>query len=85
MQEGLSNIARHSQATQANVRIVYQEREIQMQIGDNGKGFDLARTSSGLGIQLIHERLESIGGHVEIQSRPGGTWLNIRAPVQAHK
>jgi signal transduction histidine kinase len=81
----LSNIARHSQATQAHVSIVYQEREIQIQIGDNGKGLDLSRASSGLGLQLIHERLESIGGHVEIQSRRGdGTWLMIKAPVQAH-
>jgi ligand-binding sensor domain-containing protein/signal transduction histidine kinase len=85
IQEGLSNIARHSQATQANVRIAYQEREIQIQVGDNGRGFDLMGTSRGLGLQLIHERLESVGGHVDIQSRPGGTWLNIRVPVQAHK
>ena len=85
VQEGLSNIARHSQATQAHVSIVYQEHEIQIQIGDNGKGLDLSRTSSGLGLQLIHERLESIGGHVAIQSRRGGgTWLMIKAPVQAH-
>ena len=83
VQEGLSNIARHSQATQASVRIVYQEREIQIQIGDNGKGFDLPRTSNGLGLQLIHERLESIGGHVDIQSSSGGTWLQIRVPLQA--
>jgi ligand-binding sensor domain-containing protein/signal transduction histidine kinase len=81
VQEGLSNIARHSQATRANVHIVYQEREIQIQIGDNGRGFDLPRTSNGLGLQLIHERLESIGGHIEIQSRSGGTLLKISAPV----
>jgi len=83
VQEGLSNIARHSQATQANVRIAYREREIQIQIGDNGTGFDPLGTASGLGLQLIHERLESIGGHVDIQSRSGGTWLNIRVPLQA--
>jgi signal transduction histidine kinase/streptogramin lyase len=82
VQEGLSNIARHSQATQANVRLLYQEHEIEIQIGDNGRGFEVSRTSSGLGLQLIHERLESIEGHVRIQSRPGGTWLNIRVPVQ---
>jgi ligand-binding sensor domain-containing protein/signal transduction histidine kinase len=80
VQEGLSNIARHSQATQANVRIVYQDCEIQVQIGDNGKGFDLPRTTNGLGLQLIHERLETIRGHVHIQSSSSGTWLNIRVP-----
>jgi len=81
VQEGLSNIARHSHATQADVRIFCREDEIQLQIGDNGKGFDLSRTSTGLGLQLIHERLESIEGHVDIQSGPGGTWLDIRVPV----
>ena len=85
VQEGLSNIARHSQATQADVHIVYQESEIQIRIGDNGRGFDLPSTSNGLGLQLIHERLESIGGQVEIQSRPGDTWLNIRVPVGVHQ
>ena len=84
VQEGLSNIARHSQATQANVRILYQEREIQIQIGDNGRGFDLTGTTRGLGLQLIHERTESVGGQVAIQSRPGGTWLKIRVPIRAH-
>jgi len=86
VQEGLSNIARHSQATQANIRIVYQERELEIQIGDNGRGFDLSGTSNGLGLQLIHERLESIGGNVDIRSlRGGGTWLNIRVPLQAQE
>jgi ligand-binding sensor domain-containing protein/signal transduction histidine kinase len=83
LQEGLSNIARHSKATQAEVQIVYREHEIQIQIGDNGRGFDLSKTSSGLGLQLIHERLESIGGRVEIRSVPNGTCLDIRAPIQA--
>lgn len=85
IQEGLSNIARHSQAAQASVRIAYQQSEICIQIGDNGRGFDLSRTSSGLGLQLIHERLESVGGHVDIKSSPGGTWLNIRVPLQTQE
>jgi ligand-binding sensor domain-containing protein/signal transduction histidine kinase len=83
LQEGLSNIARHSKATQAEVQIVYQEQAIQIQIRDNGRGFDPSKTSSGLGLHLIHERLESIGGQVEIQSSSGGVCLHIRAPVQA--
>lgn len=82
LQEGLSNIARHSKATQAEVQIVYQEHDIQIQISDNGKGFDLSKTSSGLGLQLIHERLESIGGHVAIRSLSNGTCLDIRAPIR---
>jgi signal transduction histidine kinase/streptogramin lyase len=83
VQEALANIARHSKATQADVCMVYHEHEIRVQIGDNGKGFDLSKTSSGLGLQLIHERLDSIGGHVDIQSMSGSTCLDIRVPIQA--
>ncbi len=80
--EGLSNIARHSQATQAEVRVAYQEQDIQIEISDNGRGFDAATTADGLGLRLIRERLEGIGGRVDIQSRRGGgTLLMIHAPL----
>lgn len=86
VQEGLSNIARHSQATQANISIVYREDEVEIQIGDNGRGFDSHRTAGGLGLRLIHERAESIGGRLNIQSQSGGgTRLTIRAPVRVHE
>ena len=83
VQEGLSNIARHSQATEADLGVVYEEQEMRIRIGDNGKGFDPAKTPDGLGLHLIHERVESIGGSVEIQSRPNGTLLTIRVPLAA--
>jgi signal transduction histidine kinase len=82
VQEGLSNIARHSQATVADLRIVYGETEIRIDIRDNGIGFDLPATPHGLGLQLIHERLESIGGRVEIEThKGGGTSLTIELPI----
>jgi ligand-binding sensor domain-containing protein/signal transduction histidine kinase len=82
--EGLSNIARHSQATRAEIRIVYQEREIEIRISDNGKGFDRQGPAHGLGLWLIHERAEGLGGKVDIQSRSGhGTQLTIRVPFGA--
>jgi ligand-binding sensor domain-containing protein/signal transduction histidine kinase len=82
VQEALSNVARHSHATQANIRIIYQEREIQIQIDDNGSGFDVSKTANGLGLRLIRERLESIGGQADIQSRPGsGTTITFRVPL----
>jgi ligand-binding sensor domain-containing protein/signal transduction histidine kinase len=82
LQEGLSNIARHSQATQANVALVYRDGEVRMQIGDNGKGFNLERTDDGLGLRLIHQRLEGMGGEVDIQSgNSDGTLLTIRVPT----
>jgi ligand-binding sensor domain-containing protein/signal transduction histidine kinase len=83
IQEGLSNIARHSEATRASVVLAYGEHELRVEIGDNGKGFDPPVTTDGLGLQLIHERLESIGGQVDIESKPGsGTVLRIHVPLQ---
>jgi ligand-binding sensor domain-containing protein/signal transduction histidine kinase len=82
VQEALSNVARHSHATQANIRIIYQEREIQIQIDDNGSGFDVSNTTNGLGLRLIRERLESIDGQVDIQSQPDrGTTITFRVPL----
>jgi two-component system, NarL family, sensor histidine kinase LiaS len=82
VQEGLSNIARHSGATQANIDLAFEEHEIVIQIADNGAGFDRARIAEGLGLRLIHERLDRLGGQVEIQSGNGhGTLLTIRAPI----
>jgi ligand-binding sensor domain-containing protein/signal transduction histidine kinase len=82
VQEALSNVARHSHATQAKIQIIYQENEIQIQIEDNGRGFEVFRTVDGLGLRLIQERLESIGGQVDIQSQLGrGTTITFRVPV----
>ncbi|HEY5982378.1 MAG TPA: two-component regulator propeller domain-containing protein [Anaerolineales bacterium] len=82
VQEGMSNIARHSGATEASIGITYGDRDLQIEIIDNGRGFDESRTNGGLGLRLIHERLQSLGGEVEIASRPGGgTHLSIRTPI----
>lgn len=82
VQEGLSNIARHSQATQADLTLIYGGQDIEIRIRDNGAGFEPATTPHGLGLELIQERLEGIGGRADIQSRPGeGTALTIRVPI----
>jgi len=81
VQEGLSNIARHSRATRASIDMTFQEHELQIQIADNGIGFDRSRIADGLGLRLVHERLDRLGGQVDIRSRKGhGTVLTIRAP-----
>src|SRR5512133_3686193 len=82
VQEALANIARHSQATRASVELVYQPAEIRIRIQDNGKGFDAPRTGEGLGLPLIQERLEGVGGRFKIESRPGGgTQLSACVPL----
>ncbi|HTO99966.1 MAG TPA: two-component regulator propeller domain-containing protein [Anaerolineales bacterium] len=81
-QEALSNIARHSQATQANLDLTFREHEVEIQVADNGVGFDRSQISEGLGLRLIHERLDRLGGEVDMQSGNGyGTVLTVRAPI----
>ena len=61
------------------------ERDIKIRIADNGTGFDRARIAEGLGLRLIHERLERIGGQVHIDTGNGhGTVLTVRAPTENH-
>ncbi len=84
VQEALSTISRHSEATEATIQIVYGRDAVQIEIGDNGVGFDPATAARGLGLQLIEERVDSIGGQVDIESHLGnGTHLSIRVGYPA--
>jgi signal transduction histidine kinase len=54
------------------------------EIADDGRGFDSAATPRGSGLQNMRDRLEALGGHLEIRSAPGeGTVVAGRVPVQA--
>ena len=56
---------------------------LKMRITDNGHGFDQAETSLGLGLASMRERLQMIGGNLEVISKPGGgTRLTAEAPLQ---
>jgi len=75
VQEALTNVARHSSATEAIARIWADQHTLSVQIEDNGKGFDpesalAAGQSSGL--TGMRERTLLLGGHFAIESSPGG-------------
>jgi signal transduction histidine kinase len=78
-QEALNNITKHSQATQGAIRFKQNNGQIELLIADQGRGFDMDRVSSThLGIKIMRERAESIGGTLVIQSEPGqGTEIRI--------
>jgi len=84
IQEALSNIVKHAQATAAKVSIKNEANQIKVLIQDNGKGFDLelaVATSKSLGIRTMHERIGSIGGQLKIENGTnGGTQLEIVVP-----
>jgi PAS domain S-box-containing protein len=83
LQEGLTNIARHSQATEVTVSIRQYPGELQMCIRDDGIGFERLQsfTPNTMGLAGIRERALARGGSLEIDSQPGrGTSLKIKLP-----
>lgn len=83
VQEGLSNVFRHSQATSVSVRLTVRNRQISLKIIDNGVGFDMSKLkASSYGLQSIQERASAIGGIAEVVSFPGkGTQVEVKVPI----
>lgn len=73
VQELLGNSARHSQASSVKVHADMGSEIIRISVDDNGKGFDpeSLKESSNLGLKLIRERAEMLGGNFEIDSTIG--------------
>ncbi|NLG50104.1 MAG: PAS domain S-box protein [Chloroflexi bacterium] len=86
--ELLFNVVKHAQVDQAEVRMRrVPGGEIELQVSDNGVGFDLAKLSrpieEGFGLFSIRERIESMGGRMEVESAPGqGTRVTLRLPLR---
>jgi len=71
-QEALSNVARHSKATQVQLDLATTDDTVTLSIADNGQGFDTAqRTGTGVGLLSMQERMKSLGGDVWFESIPG--------------
>jgi PAS domain S-box-containing protein len=86
-QEALNNVARHAQASRAEVRIQKLDSAICMRIRDNGRGFRSGhllhvKRSNRLGLLGMSERVEMVGGEFTITSEPGkGTTVIARIPI----
>ncbi len=85
VQEALSNIIKHAEATAAKVTIHQKEGAIHLKIQDNGKGFDhelAVIKSKSLGLRTMYERISSIGGKLKIEKgSPKGTVIDIHVPI----
>ena len=83
-QEGLTNIARHSHATEVAISVTKRSRNVVLEIRDNGKGIDMAvqRKQSGLGLAGMQTRARGCGGAVNIESTPGkGLKVEVTCPI----
>ena len=85
VQEALQNTIKHSGARTVSVRLTGGHDRLALTIEDDGVGFDVAAAwGKGLGLISMGERLESVGGTLNIQSRPGaGVRLESTVPVGA--
>ena len=86
-QQCIANILRHSQATQAVIAFHLDEKEMSLDIWDNGKGFDVPTRWMDLmreghyGLAGIAERVQALRGTLKVESRPGaGTLIHVVAP-----
>jgi signal transduction histidine kinase len=76
-QQAIENVARHAEATEVHVRFSWDEKMIILEVEDNGKGFDVPKQWEDLALQDhfgllgMAQRVESIGGKLEIRSAAG--------------
>jgi signal transduction histidine kinase len=81
LQEALNNVARHSGATQVDVRIGFENGQLTMEVEDNGRGFG-DRRAEGLGLVSMRERAEIAGGAVDfLQGAGGGVLVRLIVPA----
>ena len=89
VQEALTNVLKHAQATRVSVMLEYRYDELLVIVEDNGRGFQpevplKVKERGGLGLVGINERVALVGGKLNIESEPGcGTTLAIRIPAPA--
>jgi signal transduction histidine kinase len=82
VREALSNALRHSGADVVSVEITASREAIDIEVSDNGKGFDLAAEEPGLGLSSMGARTDRVGGTLRIATAPGeGTVVSMRVPI----
>jgi signal transduction histidine kinase len=89
LQEGLTNVARHASADSIRVSLGRNAQGLTLRVHDNGVGFELgadgspAKPRTSMGLESMRERLESLGGTLDIESQPGdGTRLRAFIPIR---
>jgi len=88
VQEALTNVLRHAGATRARIELEQRPGRLRVSVADDGRGFDVAATrwkaaaEGHLGLVGMRERVEIVGGELEIISRPGaGTRVDLLLPL----
>ncbi|HCR70643.1 MAG TPA: hypothetical protein DIW23_04290 [Anaerolineae bacterium] len=76
--ESLTNIARHAQATQVKIKFIVQNQTLELEVRDNGIGFNPSQNTSGhYGLLGMHERTRLTGGVLAVESNQNGTCIQF--------
>lgn len=82
VQEGLTNIAKHAQASHVTITLQRENNRLHCTICDDGIGFSLEAVKGSFGLDAMRERAEKLGGACVIDSRPSaGTTIEVALPV----
>jgi signal transduction histidine kinase len=83
LQEALNNVARHSGARQAWVRLRFLKQTLELEVEDHGAGFVQRSTRSGIGLVAMRERAELLNGSIDfVKPIEGGTMVRLRVPIE---
>ncbi|MDQ4077524.1 MAG: histidine kinase [Chloroflexota bacterium] len=83
-QEAFNNALKHASASTITVRLYADEREVMLEVVDDGQGFDVSSAvdGGGLGLTSMRERVERLGGFLTILSQPGvGTTVRVQVSM----
>jgi signal transduction histidine kinase len=80
--EALNNVTKYAEATSAHIRIDDHDDHLAFTVEDNGSGFDTGSVNGGSGLTGMADRLDTLGGRLEVTSRPGhGTVVTGSVPT----
>jgi signal transduction histidine kinase len=80
--EALQNVQKYAAASAATVHLREERERLLVEVGDDGRGFDVTAVTRGAGLTNMEDRLEALGGTLQIESTPGvGTTLRATVPV----
>ncbi|MGL5877098.1 MAG: sensor histidine kinase [Xenococcaceae cyanobacterium] len=82
VQEALTNICKHAQATKVKIQLDFDRERVDLTIEDNGKGFKVDRKTSGFGLHSMRERVAALNGTFQLETDPGrGCRLSAKIPL----
>jgi signal transduction histidine kinase len=83
VQEALTNVVKHSGATAASVSVECRDGVLDLCVEDDGSGIDRAQPTAGYGLVGMRERVDLVGGTLEVDSEPGtGTRVHASIPLR---